>query len=444
MYGTFDSKINFEWNVIDDLYGFEKDAGGKTQFPTDVNKWINSYWGNVIKGVDARGKMIYTEDFMNGKAYAAYDMFEHAINNVSWLQLTGPDYVTGGERVVTPFQEIVDDYLTYVINPEKLNWSDNLLVTDNDETVGSRCNIPQTEEDHIMHHLGQTFEDKHATIEWKTIGYECVAPYRYYQVLTINGVPMNGSVVDIKNYKVEKEEVTDVFPEMPDRIQLVEKESELAAYDYDERFDYVVTPYTADVARKYSETLSYKVIEDYTKEKVLKEMDTDYDNPARELRFVKVTLEDGQTTLPYIWRYTGGFANPEIKWMYAFTEKARPYENYEEKWVKDMDGNWVPTGEIRSMHTFANDVPTISTEMSQPRVLTVMLDNSVNTDALSVELKDAGYKFIIAGQRVHVYIPEDLPAELYDGNINTIIEMDVNRIIRDCSVREDIDIEWVD
>lgn len=369
VYGANEDKIDFEWNALDDL----EDA----------------YWAANIAGIDADGNPVFTDAFVKGKS-ATDKMFDEAINNVSWLQLTGPDYVTGGEMSFFPFDRIVEGS-----NPA---WYDDTLVSDNYVTVN----------DDVMKHLGLKYEDKKvAKVEWKTVGYEMVAPYRYYQVLYINGVAMDGSEVDVVNYDVEKQEVVEVKKDEVDRIQYIEKAVELTGYESSSKYDYVITPFDTDVTKTVNEKLDYTVVEDYMKEIVRDEMNVVPEGDQYEIRFVKVSTQPGKSKLPYIWRYTGGYADPKIEWKTAFAEAAAPYEIYEQKFV---DGK--ATGVYRSTGRYANDVPAVSTNMSQPRVLTVMLEDTTDKDALKWALIGAGYDFYIGENRVNVIVP----AELYDGH----------------------------
>ncbi len=394
VYGQNEEKIDFSWNAIEDL----KDA----------------YYAAIVDGIDADGNLIFTDAFMKGKADAAYDIFDHAINNVSWLELTGPDYVTGGEMSFFPFERIVNGS-----NPA---WYDDTLVSDNMFTI-DETNVDNTYVD-VMKHLGLDYEDAHATIEWRTVGYEKVAPYRYYQVLYINGVPMDGSEVDVIGYDVKKEEVVEVKKDYADEIHLVEKAVELTGYESKTDVDYVITPFDTETTATINEKLDYSVIDNYLLEKVHDKITMLPEDDQYEIRFVKVSTQPGKSKLPYIWRYTGGYANPKIEWKVAFAEAEAPYEIYEQKFV---DG--VETGIYRSTGEFANDVPSVSNTMSQPRVLTVILEGEVDGVAISAALEETGYDFIIAGNRVNVI----LPAELYPGHYDAFaIEMD--NIIRSVEV----------
>ena len=60
-------------------------------------------------------------------------------------------------------------------------------------------------------------------------------------------------------------------------------------------------------------------------------------------RYIGVDAEGNKLYLPYVYRYTGGNASPNVDWQYAFVEEAYPHEVYFEK---ILDG--VPTGEYKS------------------------------------------------------------------------------------------------
>lgn len=428
VYGLYDEKIDFEWNKLDDL--------------------AKEYWAKNIAGIDADGNFIFTSAFINGNAKDAYALFDHktvespirgkdaciydsetGVNNVSWLQLTGPDYANGGKMSFKPFEKLVKD--------GNSSWYDDTLVSDNKYTIE-----PGYLEDHINlvknskidvdpdNKLG--YEDRHATIEWKVAGYELVAPYRTYEVLYINGVPMDGSEVDVIGYEVKKEEVVEVFgdDEYENEIHIVEKATEYVDSEVvSDETDYVVTPFDVDATRTQLVQDNYKVIEDYRLENVAK-IDTPQ-GPQYEVRFVKTSTQPGKSKLPYIWRYTGGVSQPKVEWKLAFAEAAYPYEIYEEKFV-----NGIATGVYRSTGEYANDVVKFSADWSQPRVLTVILEAEVDKQKLSQELEFTAYPYIIAGDRLNVIVSGDI----YPGNYNTAasnydnVVAEINQIVHTCKV----------
>lgn len=377
VYGLYNDKINFDWNNLTDL--------------------AKVYWQAALADEDA---------FLAGNAHNAYAIFDHAINRVSWLELAGPDYVTGGINKFQPFAKIVEG--------SDPSWYDAELVSDNAITV----------DDSVMAHLGLNYQDKHVDVEWVTVGYELAAPYRYYQVLSLDGVLMDGREVEIKGYDVKKEEVVEVKTDFADEIHVIEKAKEITGYEYDDELSYVLTPFSTDVTKNVNEIFDVTVIDDWTREQVLAKYAMPTLTPDHEIRFVKVTTQPGKTRLPYIWRYAGGYANPKVEWKTAFAEAAKPYEIYEEKFV---DG--IPTGEYRSTGRYADDMPFVSTEIGQPRVLTVVLSDSVDASKLEWALIDSGYEFIIADNRLTVIVP----ADIYPGHYNQF-EVRIDNIINSCEV----------
>lgn len=385
VYGLYNDKIDFEWNQIDDL--------------------AKVYWNKALANQDA---------FLKGEANDAYAVFENDIKRVSWLELEGPDYVNGGTTKVEPFANVVAGS-----NP---NWYDNTLVSNNYVTVTDVNDV-------VANHVGVGYDLQNANIEWVTVGYELEAPYRYYQVLSIDGVLMDGSEVEVKGYNVKKEEVVEVKSDFADEIHVIEKDTEVDGYDYSEEYTYVITPFDSEATKTTTENFDVKVIDDYMRETVLAKYEMPTEDLAHEIRFVKVSTQPGKTRLPYIWRYAGGYANPKVEWKTAFAEAAKPYEIYEEKFV---DG--IPTGEYRSTGRFANDVPSVSTELSQPRVLTVVLEDSVDTSKLTWELDNAGYEFIIADNRLTVIVPNAMYAGQYDDVEMALFRNAIDNYINICTV----------
>ena len=404
-YGKNNSKIDFDWNVLADL---EKE-----------------YWAANIAGFDAEGKPVFTEDFINGEIYTdkiyrtqlkpQYKMFEEGINNVSWLQLTGPDYANGGTMSFKPFDKIVAGS-----NPD---WYDDKLVSDNATTLTNKV------ENEISNFLNVKYETSNAKIEWKPVGlgYEMEAPYRKYEVLHINGIPMDGSEVEVIGYEVKKEEVVEVKQDYADEIHLIEKDIELVNETATVEYDYVITPFTTDVTKNVEVVKDYKVVEDYLRETVHAKIPMLPEDDQYEIRFVKVSTEPGKSRLPYIWRYTGGYGEPKVEWKVAFAEAAAPYEIYEEKFV-----NGIATGIYRSTGEFATSKPSVDTTISQPRVLTVILEADVDGVKLRQKLEDVGYPFIISDGRVNVIVP----AELHLGHENNGLDLDVviDNIVKSCKI----------
>lgn len=66
---------------------------------------------------------------------------------------------------------------------------------------------------------------------------------------------------------------------------------------------------------------------------------------------------DGSYDTPVVFRYTGDFvkANPKVEWRYAFVERAEPHKIIEEKFVENMNGDMIATGEYRASGEFAKE-----------------------------------------------------------------------------------------
>lgn len=86
-----------------------------------------------------------------------------------------------------------------------------------------------------------------------------------------------------------------------------------------------------------------------------------------------VTLDGRKTNgrdLPYIVRYTGANANPNVKWEEAFPDAQAPHAMYAEKFI-EVNGQWVSTGNnvnvprneaYRFMGEYAKELPRIDTQ----------------------------------------------------------------------------------
>ena len=396
IYKGFDKYVVEDGKVYDYTYAYET--------------FNNDYSDSVIEDlhyayIDAitNDDLTYTDAFMRGEAFDAYEIFENSINNVRWLQLTGPDYANGGKQVVVPFEDIV--------NGKPAEWYDDKVVADNQDT-----------QDFAF--LKADYDNKYAAeIGWKTIGYELKAPYRYYQALTVNGVVMDRSLVDLVGKKVEVEKEIEYYEDMPDKVKVIAKATKLVSDEIvGSEVAWEVTPFDVDAVAKYDRQRTIQVINNPLLEKVLEEHDIAEkynDTPALSFRFYDVTDEDAKTTLPYIWKYTGACANPEIEWRVAFAEAAKPYEIYEEKWVEAMDGTFYPTGEYRTTGRYAEDMPTVSGGLGEHKVLTVMLEDVADASGLKWALTNAGYEFIVGGDRVNVIVP----AVLYEGTNDYIADL---------------------
>lgn len=394
IYKGFDKYVIEDGKVYDYTYAYE--TFNNDYSASELKALHNAYYDAITED----DGFTFTDAFMRGEAFDAYAIFENSIPNVRWLQLTGPDYANGGKEVVVPFEDIV--------NGANAAWYDDKVVSKNQDTKD-------------FDFLKVDYDNANTSkIAWVTEGYELKAPYRYYQVLTVDGVKMNGDIVDLVGKKVEKEEVIDIFKDMPDKIKVIEKAKELVSNKViGSEVAWEVTPFDVDSVYKYTTQKTWKVLNNPLLETVVDEYDIVVDDPTREVRFVNVTLEDGKSKLPYIWKYTGACANPEIEWRVAFAEAAKPYEIYEEKWVKAMDGKFYATGEYRTTGRYAEDMPTVSGGMGEHKVLTVMLKDTAKGSELAWALENAGYEYIIGGDRVNVIVP----AVLYEGTDDFILDL---------------------
>lgn len=373
MYDAYENKTNIDY-VLDDLY--------------------KAYVAAIAANPEA---------FLKGELKAGYSLFDKAVKNVSWLELEGPDYVNGGTKKVVPFASIVDG-----TNPD---WFDNGLVSSNAATKDNAF-------------LNVDWEDAYADVAWVYGGYEFDAPHRMYEYLSINGVVMDGSEIELVGSTVEKEEVVETVKDYVDRVHLVTKAVDLENYSTLTNYDYIVTPVDTEATKTVNETFDFKVSNDPLRETVEK-IDVEHNVGAQyEVRLVEVTTEPGKVRLPRIYRYTGGYANPVVEWKTAFAEAAYPYEIFEEKFVDGKE-----TGIYRSTGKYAKDVPSVSYDMSQSRVLTVMLKDTTDASKLEWALEGEGYDFIISGDRVNVIVP----AKLYDGHYDRFVE-EIDNIVNNVTV----------
>jgi hypothetical protein len=333
-------------------------------------------------------KAQYDAAIANGVDYEeASKIFVNAINNVSWLKLTGPDYANGGNMVIEPMAKIAAG--------ADATWYDDLLAAD----------TPATND---VAYLNVDYQDEYtADIEWVTIGYELEAPYRIYQVLSVNGILMDGSFVEKVGETVPVYEKAGEVVDHKTAIQLVKKGVDLVDYKSEVKKDYVVTPFEAKENVSIYETETYKVSDDPMRETILDTIATP-DGAQYEVRIVEYKEEPAKSQLPYIFRYQG-FAQPKVEWKVAFAEAAYPYEIYEEKFV-----NGIATSEYRSTGKYAEPKVTLDQTMGQPRVLTVMLQDTTDKSKLEWALEGAGFDYIIRGDRVNVIVPANLYPGFYD------------------------------
>ncbi len=394
-YKGFDKYVIENGKVMDYSVMYNKHADKLNVSDFDFADLYAKYLADVEKGVEpgTAAEIFFKKD---------------AIRNISWLELTGPDYVSGGKDTFQPFAKIVEGS-----DPD---WYDDVLVSENPDTVDNAPLHAFYKDEFVSEDLG---------LEWVTVGYEMAAPYKYIQILKIGGILMDGSEIEVAGVEVDKYEKAGEVKEYETAIQLIKKEKDLVDYDYEISNDYIVNPFGTEKTTTVEEAYKYEVSNNPLREHVENTLVTP-DGEEYEVRIVKKVKEPGKTTLPYIYRYSGN-ANPKVEWKTAFAESAAPYEIYEEKFV---DGK--ATGEYRTTGKYAEDMPSVSTKMSQPRVLTVMLSDTTDKSKLEWVLEDEGYDFIIAGDRVNVVVP----AELYPGHDDFAeIEADIENLVKSLSVK---------
>ncbi len=289
---------------------------------------------------DANGNYYFKDNFMAGdKAYKEY--VENAIGDyartINWLKLSGPDYYTGGTQYVDPMNDI--------INGKPCTWYDDVLIM-----AGRPLNY-----------------------EWVTVGYEAEYPYRYYQVLYVEGVPMDGAEVElVGSWSFVDEEIV----------------------DHQSVADYVRTTVTNPVTG-LEETV-----------------DTAVQIPDGAIRQYKLNSVADRTRLPYIFRYTGGCANPKVEWKYAFTEAAYPHAIVQQLY---LDG--VAKDYLRYSGERADSLPEVEYYSNNPRYFKVNLTSPYAEEILQqfvtsyYPLHD--YNLIVSGD--DYYIPFSL-TQVYEGH----------------------------
>ena len=360
---------------------------GQAQIDLDkIDRLAEQYYAAIENGVD------YEE---------ASKIFVKSINNVSWLKLTGPNYVTGGEMVVEPMAKIAAG--------ADADWYDTVLAVDTPATN----DVP---------YLNVDYQDEYtADIEWVTVGFELKAPYRIYQVLSVNGILMDGSFVEKVGETETVVEKAGEVEEYKTAIQLVKKGTDLVNSTTTIEKDYVVNPYELYEYTTVTEDKTYKVSDDPMREQIIGQLATLH-GAEYEVRIVEYKEKPAMSKLPYIYRYQG-YAQPNVEWKTAFAEKAYPYEIYEEKFV-----NGIATGEYRTTGKFAEPKVTLEAGMSQPRTLTVMLQDTTDSSKVEWELKNEGFMYYKAGNRIVVFVPDEV---IYEGHSE--VEVKINNIIKEAT-----------
>jgi hypothetical protein len=332
-------KYVVENGVVKDYSIVYSNLAGKIGYgaPTDnLRSLVSDYYSIVNSDVVA---------FEKGQLTDAYKIFDNQIESYNWLNLVGPDYVTGGTKTVEPLSLIATGYVkpgTAVPANSNPNWYD--------EIVAMKGNAVST--------------------EWVTIGYEKQYPYRYYQVLKIDGVLMDGRQV---------ERVGDW-----DYIQVPTKE--------------VLDPKAGTVAKVVTDKL---------------EIPTGDSVAVNTLEKIQIFNEDynlNKSVLPYIFRYTGGNATPTVTWIYSFTESEYPHAIVEEKLL-----NGVATGEIRYSGKHATGTPELVSKSNEVRKLKINIDPT-NEKLLTLYKGYLGannYNYFISGDEIVI---EYTYENLYNGH----------------------------
>lgn len=339
----------------------------------ELDALVNQYYAAVT---DKDGN--FTEAFMKGnEADWKYDMFYDAIAQYTWEKLEGPDYYTGATQTIVPMQ-ILGDKLDQIAKGKA---SKNEFHPDYyDNTIAAKTRNSQD-------------------VKWVTVGYEKEFPYRIYQVLCVNGVLLNGANV-----------------ETPALGQTKIGEEVIANYDPSvlKGADNIYTIHTENVEKRPAE-VDFDLVNEKNEIKTNKLVVKDYITPGYEdtIRLTQDVMVDNVTSLPYVFRYTGGYAHPTVEWKVAWPEAEYPYTIYEEKY---LDG--VATGIYRSTETTATAIPEV-TEANPAvgngiRVLKVTLSgDNIQDSCLHDALIADGYEFIVSGENTQYY---RLPEILYPGH----------------------------
>lgn len=305
--------------------------------PNDnLKRLVNEYYSIVNANI---------EGFEKGQLNDAYKIFDGKVEAYNWLELVGPNYVTGGKTTIVPLTNIANGYVkpgSYVPANSNPNWYDDVLAM--------RGNAVDT--------------------EWVTVGYEKQYPYRYYQVLKIDGVMMDGSQVErVGDWKY---------------VQIPTNE--------------VLDPKKGTIAKVVTDNL---------------EIPTGDSVDVSTLEKIKIFNEDynlGKSVLPYIYRYTGGCATPSVSWVYAFTESEYPHAIVEEKL---LDG--VATGELRYSGKHGTGTPELVSKGNEVRKLKINIDPT-NVKLLELYKGYLGannYNYFISGDEIEIQYTYN---KLYEGH----------------------------
>ena len=334
----FDKYI-VENGVVKDFSAVYADLADKISYgaPTDnLRSLVNEYYAAVNSNIDA---------FEKGQLTEAYKIFNDQIESYNWLNLVGPDYVTGGKKTIEPLSLIAAGYVKPGITPpanSNPGWYDDVLAA----------------------------QGNPVSTEWVTVGYKKAYPYRYYQVLKNDGVLMDGTAV---------EKVGDW-----DYVEIATKE----VYD----------PKSGDLAKKVTQNL----------ELPLEDMGTVATD--EKIQIFNRDYNQGKSVLPYIFRYTGGNATPNVTWVYAFTEAEYPHAIVEEKLI-----NGVATGELRYSGKHGTATPELVSKSNEVRKLKINVDPT-NEKLLALYKGYLGvnnYNYVINGDEIVIDYTYE---ELYNGH----------------------------
>jgi hypothetical protein len=141
-------------------------------------------------------------------------------------------------------------------------------------------------------------------------------------------------------------------------------------------------------------------------------VDTAVQVPNGLIKQYKINSVADRTRLPYIFRYTGGCANPKVEWKYAFTEAAYPHAIVEQLY---LDG--VAKDYLRYSGERADSTPVLEYDSNNPRYFKVSITSPYAKDILQefvtsyYPLHD--YNFIVSGD--DYYIPFSL-TNIYEGH----------------------------
>ncbi|MCH5184502.1 MAG: hypothetical protein J1F64_00110 [Oscillospiraceae bacterium] len=343
-------------------------------FGVDGGMWAlaDAYY-SAATYLGADGNYYFTDAFLSGDTMFkdfVDNSIDNYVRNINWLKLAGPDYYTGGTRYV--------DTVNDIINGKPCTWYDEILIL-----AGNPVDY-----------------------EWKTVGYEAEYPYRYYQILYVDGVPMDGASVElVGSWSFVEEDINKTYPSESEYIKTV-----------------TVDPVTN--AQIY--------------------VDSAVQVPANGLiKQYKLNSVADRSHLPYIFRYTGGCASPKVEWKYAFTEAAYPHAIIEQLF---LDGKateyWRKSGEN------AASKPELEYNSNNPRYYKVNITSPYAEEILQKFVSSYyplhDYNCIVAGD--DYYIPFSV-TQLYDGHTkytwySTQVDNVAKVVAEDLGVKSD-DIEFL-